>query len=248
MKTSPPLTAWTHLQTQNSAPHTIRHGIQGEHTAPQKFTTLTTTQHTRQPHHTLEVLTQTQASTKPSWHPALTIATTFSRTYPSHSIPQTCTAPPVKKHTTSQFPHLTHQSPLLSATTAVPATWGGEGICLRTIRVEDGSLSEISDLFLEVFAGVGIGGSNIILLGSASLLITAGSSGYVFEWLACAKKIVSRWPNVRVCPLVPLWTDCVPGQFIRSLQELSSGFRSLFGSDLRGLNHTWISANGMHWR
>ena len=43
-----------------------------------------------------------------------------------------------------------------------------------------------------------------------------------------------------MCPLVPLWTDCVPGQFIRSLQELSSVFRSLFGSDLCGLNHTWI--------
>ena len=143
MKTSPPLTAWTLLQTQNSAPHTFRHGIQGEHTTPQKFTTSTTTQHTRQLHHTLEVLTQTQASTKPSWHPVRKIATTFSRTYPSHSIPQTCTAPPVKKHTTSQFPHPTHQSPLLSATTAFPATWGGEGICLRTIRVEDGSLSEI---------------------------------------------------------------------------------------------------------
>ena len=54
------------------------------------------------------------------------------------------------------------------------------------------------------------------------------------------KFLLSRWPNVRVCPLVPLWTDCVPGQFIRSLQELSSVFRSLFGSDLRGLNHTWI--------
>ena len=48
---------------------------------------------------------------------------------------------------------------------------GGENLCFRTIRVEDGSLSEISDLFLEIFAGVGIGGSNIILLGSATSLL-----------------------------------------------------------------------------
>ena len=125
--TSPPPTAWTHLQTQNSAPHTIRHGTQGEHITQLKFTTSTTTQHTRQPHHTLEVLTQTQASTKPSWHLTLTTATTFSRTYHSHSIPRTCTPLPANKHTTSQFQHRTHQSPLLSATRAFPAILGGEG-------------------------------------------------------------------------------------------------------------------------
>ena len=60
---------------------------------------------------------------------------------------------------------------------------------MRTIQFEDGSLGEISDLFLELFMGVGIGGSNIILLGSATSLISSGSSGYVFEWLACAKKL-----------------------------------------------------------
>ena len=106
--------------------------------------------------------------------------------------------------------------------------------------MEDGSLSEISDLFLEIFAGVGNGGSNIILLDSATSLLTSGSRGYVFEWLACAKKIVTRWPNVKVCPLVPLWTENAPGQFIRSLQELSSVFQSLFGCDPRGLGSAWI--------
>ena len=75
---------------------------------------------------------------------------------------------------------------------------------------------------------------------SATSLLTSGSSSYVFEWLACAKKIASRWPNVKVCPLVPLWTESAPGQFIRSLQELSSVFRSLFGGDPRGLGPAWI--------
>ena len=135
MKTSLQQTAWTLPQTQNSAPHTIRHGTQGEHTTQHKFTTSTTTQHTRQPHHILEASTPTQASTTPSWHHARTTAITSSRTYHSHLIPRTCNAPPAKKHTTSQSQHQTHQSPLWSATRAFPVTWGGEGICLRTIRV-----------------------------------------------------------------------------------------------------------------
>ena len=93
--------------------------------------------------------------------------------------------------------------------------------------MEDGSLSEISDLFLEIFAGVGNGGSNIILLDSATSLLTSGSRGYVFEWLACAKKIVTRWPNVKVCPLVPLWTENAPGNLAvhcKSSAQSSSHF------------------------
>ena len=120
---------------------------------------------------------------------------------------------------------------------------GGEGLCIRTIRVEDGQLTEITDLFLELMAGVGMGSSNIILLGSASAIATSGSSGYVFEWIGCAKKISSRWPNVKVCPLVPLWGEGVPGQFLRSVQEIGSVFRSLHGNDPRGLNGSWISLN-----
>ena len=118
---------------------------------------------------------------------------------------------------------------------------GGGGLCIRTVRVEDGLLSEITDLFLEMMAGVGMGSSNIILLGSASAIATSGSSGYVCEWISCAKKLTTRWPNVKVCPLVPLWSDGVPGQFLRSVQEIGSVFRSLHGNDPRGLNGSWTS-------
>ena len=55
--------------------------------------------------------------------------------------------------------------------------------------MEDGSLSETTDLFLEVFAGVGIVCSDIIFLGSASSMLTSGSSGYMFKWFSCAKKL-----------------------------------------------------------
>ena len=82
---------------------------------------------------------------------------------------------------------------------------------------------------------------NIILLGSASAVVCSGSSGYVFEWIAWAKKIMTCWQNVKVCPLVPLWCDGVPGQFLRSVQDIGSVFRSLHGNDPCGMSTPWIS-------
>ena len=116
---------------------------------------------------------------------------------------------------------------------------GGVGQCLRTIKVEDGNLFELVDLFVEIFAGKQMGNSNIILLGSANQMSRTGSSGYVFNWLACADKIVSRWPNVKVCPLVPLWSEPVSGKLVRTVQELCSVFQSLFGNDPRALGNSW---------
>ena len=84
-----------------------------------------------------------------------------------------------------------------------------------------------------------MGNSNIILLGSANQMSCTGSSGFVFDWLACAEKNVSHWPKVKVCPLVPIWTEPVSGKLIRTVQELCSVFQSLFGNDPRGLSNSW---------
>ena len=92
---------------------------------------------------------------------------------------------------------------------------------------------------MEVFTGKQMGNSNIILLGSANQMSRTGSSGYIFDWLACAEKIVSRWPNVKVCPLVPIWSESVSGKLVRTVQELCSVFQSLFGNDLHGLGNSW---------
>ena len=51
----------------------------------------------------------------------------------------------------------------------------------------------------------------------------------------------NRWPNVKICPLVPLWSNGVPVQFLRSVQEIGSVFQSLYGKDPRGMNGSWTS-------
>ena len=84
-----------------------------------------------------------------------------------------------------------------------------------------------------------MGNSNIILLGSANQMSRTGSSGYVFDWLACAEKIISRWPNVKVYPLVPIWSESVSAKLVWTVQELCLVFQFLFGNDLRGLGNSW---------
>ena len=78
---------------------------------------------------------------------------------------------------------------------------GGEGECLKSVRIEDGDLHEVTDLFIEMFSG-GLASGTIILLGSVTSMLHKGSSGYVFDWQACAKKPNSKWGNVKDDPFL----------------------------------------------
>ena len=115
---------------------------------------------------------------------------------------------------------------------------GGEGECLKSVRIEDGDLHEITDLFIEMFSG-GLASSTIILLGSVTSMLHKGSSGYVFDWMACAKKLNSKWGNVKVCPMIPFWNESIPGEMHRVILETGTAFPSLFGSDPRGMRTSW---------
>ena len=73
-------------------------------------------------------------------------------------------------------------------------------------------------------------------------MLQQGSSGYVFEWIACAKKLVGKWGNVKVCPLIPIWRVALPGRLHRILLEIDAAFRSLYSEDPRGLHAAWWDA------
>ena len=81
--------------------------------------------------------------------------------------------------------------------------------------------------------------STIVLLGSVTSMLQQGSSGYLFDWLACAKKIGGKWGNIKVCPLPPLWEGSLPGKMHRTLLEIDSAFEMLYGSDPRGMRSAW---------
>ena len=88
---------------------------------------------------------------------------------------------------------------------------GGRGDAWKSVRIEDGGLHEVTDLFIEMFSG-GLASGTIILLGSVTSMLHKGSRGYVFDWLACAKKLNCKWGNVKVCPMIPFWNDTIPGK------------------------------------
>ena len=131
-------------------------------------------------------------------------------------------------------PYLHTQRPKLSGCIG----WG-DGQCFRSLRVEDGTLTEITDLFIEVVQGGGLTNCSIVLLGSSTSMLQQGSSGYIFEWLTCAKRLVGKWGNLKVCPLIPLWGGTVPGRMHRKLLELGAASGSLYGGDPCGMRATW---------
>ena len=146
--------------------------------------------------------------------------------------------------------HLQHPHNILTAKNNAPIIFtlsdqsfpgvlgGGDGQCFRSLRVEDGTLTEITDLFIEVVQGGGLTNSSIVLLGSGTSLLQQGSSGYIFEWLVCAKRLVGKWGKLKVCPLIPLWGSTVPGRMHRTLLELGAAFGSLYSEDPRGMRAT----------
>jgi hypothetical protein len=87
----------------------------------------------------------------------------------------------------------------------------------------------------------GIPHNSIILLGTATSLLHQGSSGYIFEWISCARKITARWPTANICPLPPILNDTAPGQLFRTVMETASVFKNLFEDGPRGLGDVWTS-------
>jgi hypothetical protein len=61
---------------------------------------------------------------------------------------------------------------------AIPCT---DGECLKIIRVENGSLSEIVSCFLDLMRGRGVPAGSVILLSSASHLQMMGVAGYMVD-------------------------------------------------------------------
>ena len=66
-----------------------------------------------------------------------------------------------------------------------------------------------------------------------------GSSGYIFDWLACAKKLNSKWGNVKVCPMIPFWNESIPGEMHRVILETGTALASLLSRDPRGMRTSW---------
>ena len=75
-------------------------------------------------------------------------------------------------------------------------------------------------------------------------MLQQGSSGYLFDWLACPKKLGGRWGNIKVCLLPPLWDGALPGKMHHTILEIESALGTLYGGDPCGLRSAWGALAG----
>ena len=112
---------------------------------------------------------------------------------------------------------------------ALPSCVGG-GACLKIIRIEGGSLPELTELFLSLFKNRKVPPGSVILLGSATYLATVGVSGYAEDFVEASLKlgkILDRTSVVAAVPIIMLDGTTDPA-LIRSVVEISAWFEKIF--------------------
>ena len=82
---------------------------------------------------------------------------------------------------------------------------GGEGHCFKSVRVEDGTLTEVTDLFLEMLqGGGGATQQQHCPSGVQHEYVTSREQWVRLQMDLLRKKLVGNWGNVKVCPLIPI--------------------------------------------
>ena len=66
---------------------------------------------------------------------------------------------------------------------------GGEGECLKIIRVEDGQLDELAAVFLETTRPFSLSAGSVVLLHSLSHLAWVGAAAYAEDFVRCRQRI-----------------------------------------------------------
>jgi hypothetical protein len=119
---------------------------------------------------------------------------------------------------------------------------GKEGSCLGIVRMEDASLSDLTDLSLEILGNVRVPEGSVLLFGSASFLSRVGTGAYTTDWVSLVAQIEKKWRGIRVCPLIPMiLTEC-PGTLAREIAEIAAWFATIYENNPLGLYCMWASA------
>jgi hypothetical protein len=100
----------------------------------------------------------------------------------------------------------------------VPAADGGE--CLRILRVEDGSMHELTTELLLVLKRWMVVPGMVIMLGSMTQLARYGTAWYAGEWIKARNMLRNELGDVLVVPVLPLVGSVVENTtLVRSLTK-----------------------------
>jgi hypothetical protein len=121
----------------------------------------------------------------------------------------------------------------------VPFLPGGAGNCVAIVRGENFSLNDLVDLAAEILDKKPLQPGSILLFGSGYNLFKVGGSCYTVDWIQLLNRACQRWPNVNICPLVPICRSDCPAGMIRDIEILSSWLCRVYSNSTSGLLDTW---------
>jgi hypothetical protein len=108
----------------------------------------------------------------------------------------------------------------------VPAV--DEGECLRIVRVEDGSVQELTTAFLELVKRRMVKPGSLVMLGSLTQLARVGTAFYISEWCKGRDRILRDLGDVLVVPWLPLLSEAAVGRHVvRCVAEFLDWFDNL---------------------
>jgi hypothetical protein len=113
------------------------------------------------------------------------------------------------------------------------------GECIRILRVENGSVTELADELLMIAPAGGLPSGSIILFGSLSQLEVDSVEKYAADWVRNRNWIKSRLGDVIVVPAIPLSATGVDDKVVvRSMIDLAAWYETLQEPELRLLRNT----------
>jgi hypothetical protein len=120
----------------------------------------------------------------------------------------------------------------------VPYICGNTG-CVAVVQMEDATLSDLTDIAIEIMGKSTIPTGSVILLGSASHLFKVGTGMYAADWVAEVHRLELRFKNVNFCPLAPILRELSPGSLVQDLETLSVWLQMMYDNSNKGLMTCW---------
>jgi hypothetical protein len=115
----------------------------------------------------------------------------------------------------------------------------GPGDCLRIFRVENGSVNEICDEFLQVAPKGGLVAGSVILLASASQLVYDSVEHYSNQWKRCRNLLKKRFGDIIVLSGLPLSGAGIDNRdVVRGLIDVGVWFSSMEEHELKFMRNT----------
>jgi len=115
----------------------------------------------------------------------------------------------------------------------------GDGDCIRVLRVEDGSIAEITQELINLAPVEGLLPGTVVLLGAPAQLATISTEKYATEWKRCRNWIKNDLGDVVVLPLIPLSCSGIADtRVVRGLIDLSAWMEDLEEYEFKLIRNT----------